>query len=77
MLLDRSARHALTVWRLWGRCFESALELRHGEAVETFGRRRELARDPLWGAHLETLGTLCEGLVDAEAIARAESGRAA
>lgn len=77
MLLDRSARHSLTVWHLWGRCFESALELRHGEAVQTFARRRELVRDPLWRAeHLETLGTLCEELVGAEAIARAESGRA-
>jgi predicted ATPase len=40
-------------------------------------RRHELLRDPLFTAlHLETLGTLSEELVGAEAIARAETGRA-
>jgi hypothetical protein len=78
MLLDHSARHSLTYWHLWGRCFDTALKLRHGDAVEKLERcRRELLRDPLCGApHLEMLGTLGEQLVGAEAIARAETGRA-
>jgi predicted ATPase len=41
------------------------------------GHRLELLRDPLCSTpHLETLATLSEELVGAEAIARAETGRA-
>jgi predicted ATPase/DNA-binding winged helix-turn-helix (wHTH) protein len=77
MLLDRAARHSLTYWHLWGRCFDAALELRHGDTAEKLGRRLELLRDPSIDAlHLDTLGTLSEELVGAEAIARAETGRA-
>jgi predicted ATPase len=62
---------------LWGRCYDAALELRHGDTAEKVGRRLELLRDPLCGApHLEMLGTLGIQLAGAEAIARAESGRA-
>jgi hypothetical protein len=76
MLLDRAARHSLTFWHFWGRCFDTALELRHGDAAE-LGRRLELLRDPLCSAvHLEMLGTLSEELTSAEAIARAENGLA-
>jgi predicted ATPase/DNA-binding winged helix-turn-helix (wHTH) protein len=78
MLLDRSARHSLTYWHLWGRCFDAALELRHGDTVEKFGNRLdELRRDPLMGVlHLETLGTISEELAGVDAVARAETGRA-
>jgi predicted ATPase len=77
MLLDHSARHSLTYWHLWGRCFDAALELRHGDTSEKFERRLELRRDPLMSAlHLETLGTISEELAGADAIARAETGRA-
>jgi tetratricopeptide (TPR) repeat protein len=76
-LLDHSARHSLDYWHVWGRCFDAALQLRHGDTAETRGRRRELLRDPLISApHLDTLSTLSEELVGAEAIARAETGRA-
>jgi hypothetical protein len=77
MLLDVSARHSLSYYHAWGRCFDAALELRYGDAEETLRRRHALLRDPLFTAlHLETLGTLSEELVGAEAIARAETGRA-
>jgi hypothetical protein len=77
MLLDHSARHSLVYWHVWGRCFDAALELRHGDTAEKSECRLELLRDPLWTApHLETLGTLREELVGAEAITRAETGRA-
>jgi predicted ATPase/DNA-binding winged helix-turn-helix (wHTH) protein len=77
MLLDHSAWHSLTYWHVWGRCFDAALELRGGGRSKKFERRLELLRDPLISAlHLETLGTLSEELVGAEAIARAETGRA-
>jgi predicted ATPase/DNA-binding winged helix-turn-helix (wHTH) protein len=77
MLLDHSARHSLAYWHVWGRCFDTALELRHGDTAEKFERRLELLRDPLWTApHLEALGTLSDELVAAEAITRAETGRA-
>jgi predicted ATPase/DNA-binding winged helix-turn-helix (wHTH) protein len=77
MLLDRAARHSLTFWHIWGRCFDAALELRLGDTAEKFERRRELLRHPLFSAvHLEALATLSEELASAEAIARAETGRA-
>jgi predicted ATPase/DNA-binding winged helix-turn-helix (wHTH) protein len=77
MLLDHSARHSLTCWHFWGRCFEAALELRHGDTAEKLGRRADVLRDPLCSAvPLEMLGTLSEELVGSEAIARAETGRA-
>jgi predicted ATPase/DNA-binding winged helix-turn-helix (wHTH) protein len=77
MLLDHSARHALTYAQVWGRCFDAALQLRHGEAADRSGRCRELLRDPSIDAlHLETLGSISEELVGDEVIARAETGRA-
>jgi predicted ATPase/DNA-binding winged helix-turn-helix (wHTH) protein len=77
MLLDHSARYALTYAHAWGRCFDAALELRHGDAAEKLGRCRELLRDPSIDAlHLETLGSISEELVGDEVIARAETGRA-
>jgi predicted ATPase/DNA-binding winged helix-turn-helix (wHTH) protein len=77
MLLDHTARISLTYYQMVGRCFEAALELRQGDTAEKQGRRRELLREPLISAlQLETLGTLSEELAGAEAIARAETGRA-
>ena len=78
LLLDRSARHSLSYWDLWGRCFEAALTLRHGEGDKAFERCRALRRDPLISAlHLETLGSLNEELVGVDVIARVETDRAA
>ena len=77
MLLDHSARHSLTYAHAWGRCFDAALQLRHGDAAEKLGRCRELLRDPSIDAlHRETLGSISEELVGDEVIARAETGRA-
>jgi tetratricopeptide (TPR) repeat protein len=79
MLLDYTARlsHSLTYWQIVGRCFEVALELRQGDTAEKQGRRLALLREPLISPlQLETLSTLSEELVGAEAIARAETGRA-
>jgi hypothetical protein len=77
MLLELSARHSLAYWQFWGRCFDTALELQHGDAAKALRDHRELERDPLFSPlHLDTLGTLSEDLVGAEAIARAETGRA-
>jgi hypothetical protein len=77
MLLDYTARTSLTYYQMVGRCFEVALELRQGDTAEKQGRRLELLREPLISAlQLETLGTLSEELVGAEAIARAETGHA-
>ena len=77
MLLDHSDRHALTYAQAWGRCFDAALQLRHGDAAENLGRCRALLRDPSIGAlHLETLGSISEELIGDEAIAGAETGRA-
>ena len=77
MLLNYSARHALTYAHAWGRCFDAALQLRHGDAAKQPERCRELLRDPSIDAlHLETLGSINEEFVGAEVIARAETGRA-
>jgi predicted ATPase/DNA-binding winged helix-turn-helix (wHTH) protein len=77
MLRDHSARHSLAYWQFWGRCFETALELRQRDAMKKVGDCPELLRDPLLGPlHLDLLGTLSEQLVGAEAIARAETGGA-
>jgi predicted ATPase/DNA-binding winged helix-turn-helix (wHTH) protein len=79
MLLDHTARlsHASNYWQIVGRCFEVALELRQGDTAEKQERRLALLREPLISPlQLETLSTLSEELVGAEAISRAETGRA-
>jgi predicted ATPase/DNA-binding winged helix-turn-helix (wHTH) protein len=77
MLLEHSTRHSLPYWHFWGRCFDTVLELRQGDAAKGLANRRELQRDPLFSSlHLDTLATLSEDLVGAEAITRAEAGRA-
>ena len=77
MLLDRSARHSLTREQLWGRSFATVLAFRRGDTERKVARRDEMLSDPLSGPPLlETLGTLSEDLVGAEAVARAKDGRA-
>jgi hypothetical protein len=73
MLLDHSTRHSLFFWQFWGRCLEFALTSR--DARTRF--RHPLLSDPSCSPmHQETLGTLNEGLLTDQAIARAENGLA-
>ena len=44
MLLDNSAKLAMTVWQAWGRCFEGVLLIRRGR-VEAGLRRLRTALD--------------------------------
>jgi predicted ATPase/DNA-binding winged helix-turn-helix (wHTH) protein len=77
MLLDRSARHSLMREHLWGRSFATVLEFRRGKMRGEIVLRDDMLSDPLSSPpYLETLGTLSEDLVGAEAVARAEAGRA-
>jgi hypothetical protein len=76
-LLDRSARHSLMRQHLWGRSFATVLEFRRGKMRGEIVLRDDMLSDPLSSPpYLETLGTLSEDLVGAEAVARAEAGRA-
>ena len=75
-LLQHSARLARR-GHFWGRSFATVLQVRHGNARSEIAHRDEMLSDALCDRpFLETLGTLSEDLVGAEAIARAEDGRA-
>jgi predicted ATPase/DNA-binding winged helix-turn-helix (wHTH) protein len=77
MMLDHATRHSLPYWHFWGRCFDTAPQLRLGHGVERAESIPNLLRDPLCGAiHRETLATFCEGVVDTDLIARAKAGSA-
>ena len=77
MVLDHSARHALSYWLGWGRCLDVALTSNRGDRAEAARHYRDLLRDPLIGApQLETLGTISETMVGAEVLARADTGLA-
>jgi hypothetical protein len=77
MLVDHSARHSLVKGQFWGRCCHTALDVRRGNTMGIAVRRDELSRDPLCDLpDLETMGTLSEELVGAEAIRRATTGEA-
>jgi hypothetical protein len=72
-LLCHSNRHAPSFWQFWERCLEFALTQRGGKTRV----RHPLLSDPLCSPmHQETLGTLNEGLLTDEAVARAENGLA-
>ena len=75
MLLDHSARHALTVWHARGRCLNGVLLIKHGE----FGGGLPLLRDALEELretgfvphHTALLGSLAQGLAGGGEIAQA------
>jgi predicted ATPase/DNA-binding winged helix-turn-helix (wHTH) protein len=71
MLLEHSTRHSLFFWQFWGRCLEFALTSR---AARTRCRHPLLSDPSCSPMHQETLGTLNEGLLTDQAIARAENG---
>jgi hypothetical protein len=72
-LLEQSNRHSLYFWQFWGRCLEFALTQRDGRAKMP----PSLLWDPLCNPLLrESLGTLKEGLLNHEALTRAENGLA-
>jgi predicted ATPase/DNA-binding winged helix-turn-helix (wHTH) protein len=76
-LLDHSTRQSRTRGRFWALCFTKALEFQRGDTFSKIVRRDEMLNDPLCDRPcLETLGTLSEDLVGAEAIARAQAGHA-
>ena len=77
MLLHHSARHSLRISHFRARTLATVLEFRRGDARRMIARRDEMLSDPLRDPpYFETLATLSEDLVGAEAIARAEDGRA-
>jgi hypothetical protein len=77
MLVDHSARHSLERGQFWGRCCRMALDVRRGNTTRIAARRDELSRDPLCDLpDLETMGTLSEELLGAEATRRAATGDA-
>jgi hypothetical protein len=72
-LLNHSTQHSLFFWQFWGRCLEFALTQRE----DKMRFRHSLLSDPLCSPlHQESLGTLNEGLLTDQAIARAEGGLA-
>jgi predicted ATPase/DNA-binding winged helix-turn-helix (wHTH) protein len=76
LLLDHATRLTLAKYHFWGRCFDAALAVRHGDTANNAALRNDLLGDPLcdpW--YVDTLGTLSEDLVGLEAIARAQTGR--
>ena len=77
MLLHHSARHSLRISHFRARSLATVLEFRRGNSRRMIARRDEILSDPLCDPqYVETLATLSEDLVGAEAVARAEDGRA-
>ena len=87
MLLDRSARHALTLWHAWGRYLDGVLRIKHGDALAglrllrtTFGELGETRFVLRYTAFVDALaeglagaGQVAHGLVTIdEALARSE-----
>jgi predicted ATPase len=66
MLLEHSARHALTVWHARGRCLNGVLFIKHGDVGRGVGLLRtnldELSETGFVPHHTALLGTLAEGL---------------
>jgi predicted ATPase len=66
MLLDQSARHALTVWQAWGRIFEGMLLITRDEVVSGLDLLRTalsaLRETPYLMRYTASLGALAEGL---------------
>jgi predicted ATPase/DNA-binding winged helix-turn-helix (wHTH) protein len=76
MALDHSAQHSM-IRGFWARSMATVLAFRRGNIRSAIARRDEMLNDPLCDRpFMETLGTLGEDLVGAEAVARAEAGRA-
>jgi predicted ATPase/DNA-binding winged helix-turn-helix (wHTH) protein len=77
MALNHSTRHSQVRGDFWARSFAMVLALRRGDTRSMIERRDAMLSDPLCDlSHLEALGTLSEDLLGAEAVARAEDGRA-
>ena len=77
MLLHHSARYSLRISHFRARSLATVLEFRRGRAPGMIARRDEILNDPLCDPpYLETLATFSEDLLGAEAVARAEDGRA-
>jgi predicted ATPase/DNA-binding winged helix-turn-helix (wHTH) protein len=77
MLLHHSARHSLRISHFRARSLATVLEFRRGNSRRMIARRDEILSDPLCDPqYVETLATLSEDLVGAEAVARGEDGRA-
>jgi tetratricopeptide (TPR) repeat protein len=77
MLLHHSARHSMRISHFRARSLATVLEFRRDNSPRMIARRDEILSDPLCDPqYLETLATLSEDLVGAEAVARAEDGRA-
>src|SRR5207237_4017972 len=66
MLLEHSARHALTVWQARGRCLNGVLFIKHGDVGRGVRLLRtsldELSEAGFVPHHTALLGTLAEGL---------------
>ena len=66
MLLEHSARHALTVWHARGRCLNGVLFIKHGDVGPGVRLLRasldELSETGFVPQHTALLGTLAEGL---------------
>jgi predicted ATPase/DNA-binding winged helix-turn-helix (wHTH) protein len=77
MLLHHSARHSLRISHFRARSLATVLEFRRGYSPRMIARRDEILSDPLCDPqYVETLATLSEDLIGAEAVARGEDGRA-
>ncbi len=74
MLLDHSARHAVSRWYAWGRCFEGALLVKRGEVSTGLGLLRaaldDLRETRFVLRYTAFLGDLAEALSHAGEIAQ-------
>jgi predicted ATPase/DNA-binding SARP family transcriptional activator len=74
MLLDHSARHALTVWHARGRCLNGVLLIKRGEIGGGLpllrGALEELGETGFVPHHTALLGTLAQGLARSGEIAQ-------
>jgi hypothetical protein len=77
MALDHAARHSLAVGHFRARSFAAVLASRRGHVTDKAAQRDAILSDPLCDRpYLDSLATLDEDLVGAEALARAEAGHA-
>jgi predicted ATPase/DNA-binding winged helix-turn-helix (wHTH) protein len=75
MLLDRTTRHGLDVFHVYGRCFKGMLEVKHGDVgagLLAFGDAiDELRRESRWAQyHTALLAELAEGCIGAGQMTR-------
>jgi predicted ATPase len=76
MLLEYSGKYGLRFWQSWARLHQRAVSSHEEARDESVFLPSEIKESALTAIQIDVIATLREDLVPAEAVARAESGRA-